>query len=71
LTKIVRAVCYSTFKSIKKTHTLKHVTISLRDNDFKTYTNMPLVKSDSEGIVAIGKPERQVRRASHCGSKQQ
>jgi len=23
------------------------------------------------GIVAIGKPERQVRKASHCGSKQQ
>jgi len=22
-------------------------------------------------IVAIGKPERQVRKASHCGSKQQ
>jgi len=23
------------------------------------------------GTVAIGKPERQVRKASHCGSKQQ
>jgi len=22
-------------------------------------------------IVAVGKPERQVRKASHCGSKQQ
>jgi len=25
----------------------------------------------SKAIVAIGKPERQVRKSSHCGSKQQ
>jgi len=30
-----------------------------------------LPTSAIKGIVAIGKPERQVRKASHCGSKQQ
>jgi len=30
-----------------------------------------LPPSDNHGTLAIGNPERHVRKASHCGSKQQ
>jgi len=29
------------------------------------------VRSDTATVVAIGNPERHMRNASHCGSKQQ
>jgi len=40
--------------------------------DLKRLRLVPkLFDQDPNLSVAIGKPERQVRKASHCGSKQQ
>jgi len=52
-----------------------------RLNEQKKYANWEVCKDSKQYsntgwsrkmyTVAIGKPERQVRKASHCGSKQQ
>jgi len=41
--------------------------LSVHSEDKGTQTKDKMTK----GNVAIGKPERHVRKASHCGSKQQ
>jgi len=44
--------------------------LSRNSNIQSQETGKPTASSDISG-VAIGKPERHVRKASHCGSKQQ
>jgi len=56
--------------SISKSVAVQFVA-NCRSNNFQTVTSNFDVQLQIPCTVAIGKPERQVRKASHCGSKQQ
>jgi len=54
-----------------RTNKRKHATRSTKRRENRLSCRGPRLKTSSNVSVAIGNPERDVRKASHRGSKQQ